>query len=322
MSVLGRARQRLRAWLRRHSYSFFSSLGQLLRHRVETLMTVVVLGIAILLPLGLHVVLLNLDRLDLGEAEWGTLTVFTGADTTAEQARALADALGARPEVAALQLISPDQGLEEFRAASGFGPALELLEENPLPWVLSVTLAGGETGLLEGNAATLSEYLAGRAEVASVQYDLKWLQRLARIIDLGHAAVTVLTLLFALAVVVVVANTIRLDVATRAAEIEVLALVGATPAFIRLPFLYTGFWYGLLGGVVAMVLANLALEFLDRPFGRLLDSYGQRIYLHGPGARELGLLLLGGALLGLGGAWISVSRHLRALRIGGRLGRR
>jgi cell division transport system permease protein len=322
MSRLRAIRQRFRAWSRRHSYSFFSSLGALMQHRLGTLMTVLVLGIAILLPLGLHITLMNLDRLELGEEQWGSLTVFTQAETTEAEASALADRIRAQEAVDGLDLVSPTEGMREFREASGFGASLEMLEHNPLPWVLSVTLKVGEGDRLETLADELVEFVADQPEVASVQYDHKWLQRLGRLLALGRASVSVLVLLFSLAVIVVVANTIRLDVATRAEEIEVQALVGANNGFIRQPFLYSGFWYGLLGGLVAMVLANIALVYLDVPFGRLLDSYGQQVSLLGPGLRQIGAVLLACGLLGLLGAWISVQRHLRLLRVGGSLGRR
>lgn len=314
--------RRLRAWARRHSFSFFSSLGALARHRTGTLMTVLVLGIALLLPLGLYVCLANLDRLELKEEEWGALTVFMQQDTDAERARALAGRLEARDDVAAVNLVSPEQGLEEFREASGFGPALETLGRNPLPWVLSVTPAADEAGDLEARAAALMTHVAAQPGVESVAYDHKWLQRLGRLLALGRATVAVLTLLFSVAVVVVVANTIRLDVAARADEIEVLALVGAPNGFIRLPFLYSGFWYGLLGGVVAMVGVNAALVYLDGPLGRLLDAYGARAAIVGlGGAQTLGLLLAGG-VLGLLGSLVAVQRYLRLLRVDGMLGRR
>lgn len=319
MSLFSSLAKRWRAMVRRHSYSFFSSLGALMSHRVGTLMTVLVLGIAMLLPLGLHLTLANLDRLDLREEQWGALSVFMAVDVTPEEVNALADELRALETVASVEAISPEQGLAEFRESSGLG-ALDLLETNPLPWVLSVVPAAGDG--LEGRVLALSDALGGRAVVERVEVDRKWLERLGRLLDLGRAAVTVLAVLFGVAVVVVVANTIRLDVAARASEIEVLSLVGAWPAFIRQPFLYSGLWYGLLGGVMAMVLVNLGLEYLDGPLGRLLASYGEEAPLVGLGlVQTLGLLALGG-ILGLAGAWIAVERHLRELRESGTLGRR
>jgi len=313
VSAVGTLVQRWRAMARRHSYSFFSSLGALMSHRLGTLMTVLVLGIAMLLPLGLHLALVNLDRLELREEQWGALTVFMVPEAGADEVEALAAELRALDTVQAVEAISPEQGLAEFREASGFG-ALELLETNPLPWVLSVAPTAGEG--LEERVNALSEALTGRAVVSRVVYDRKWLERLGRLLELGRAAVLVLTLLFGVAVVVVVANTIRLDVAARAEEIEVLALVGAWPSFIRQPFLYSGLWYGLLGGIMAMVLVNLGLEYLDRPLARFLATYGEEAPLVGLGVGQTLGLLLAGALLGLGGAWIAVQRHLRRLRPG------
>lgn len=319
MSFLERLVQRSRAVARRHSYSFFSSLGALLEHRVGTLMTVLVLGIAMLLPLGLHLTLVNLDRLELQEEQWSALSVFMREGIPENEVRALAGELGALDTVLAVEVISPEQGLAEFREAAGFA-SLDLLEGNPLPWVLSVQPTPGEG--LEERVAALSGALEGRDAVDEVAYDQKWLERLGRLLALGEAAVNILALLFGVAVIVVVANTIRMDVAARSDEIEVLSLVGAWPAFIRQPFLYSGFWYGLLGGIMAMILVNLGLEYLDGPLSRFLASYGQNTSLVGLGLfQTLGLLLLG-ALLGLLGAWVAVQRHLRELRESGTLGRR
>ncbi len=323
---LAALRRRIRAWARRHSYSFFSSLGALLKHRVGTLMTVLVLGIAILLPLGLWVTLANLDRMDLRQDEWGAITVFLQAGADGDGARRFARQLEAREDVGSVAMVSPEAGMAEFTQASGFGLAAELLEENPLPWVLMVNPAGQgdtpDTAEMEALVASLMANLQGEALVDTVQYDHKWLQRLGRLLELGRAAVLVLSLLFALAVVVVVANTIRLDVAARAEEIEILALVGAANSFIRQPFLYSGLWYGLLGGALAFGLLQLSLLYLDGPLGRLLDTYGQGVGLHGPDVPEVVVLLAGSGLLGLAGAWIAVRRYLRMLAVGGSLGRR
>lgn len=318
------ARRRIRSWSRRHSYSFFSSLGALLKHKIGTLMTVLVLGIAILLPLGLFICLNNLDRLDLHQEDWGAITVFIEPGTESGAIDQLSELLDQRADVTAVEQVSPEQGMAEFRDSSGFGLSLEMLEENPLPWVLMVSpeVSSNEPGQLETQLDELMSFLQGRAEVQSVQYDHKWLQRLGRMLELGRSAVFVLVVLFGLAVVVVVANTIRLDVAARAEEIEILALVGAGNSFIRQPFLYSGFWYGIMGGVLAAGLMKICLFYLDGPLGRLLDAYGHGIQLQGLGFNGLAILLAFSGLLGMAGAWISVQRYLKILVVGGTLGRR
>jgi len=282
-------------------------------------MTALVLGVAMLLPLGLFVTVDNLRALDLQTEGWGAVTVFLRPGLEKAQTMALVDQiLQAYP--AEVIAVSPEQGMEEFRQSSGFGQALDLFEENPLPWVLQVTLAlseGQGTGeqISEDRVGALTAWLGRQEGVDSVQVDFKWLRRLAGLLALGDAFVSVLTALFSLAVVVVVANTIRLDVANRAHEIEVLHLVGASNGFVRQPFLYLGFWYGVLGALLALLLLSLCLVYLAQPLERLLDAYGSPFVVSGLGPQEGLLVLLVGGVLGLLGAWLAVQRFLRLFRL-------
>jgi len=316
-----RLRRRARAWLRRHSYSFFSSLGVLLNHKIGTLMTVAVLGIAMFLPLGLYVTLGNLQGLNLRQDEWSAVTAYFKSGTQGEEVQRVADELEKHLHPESVVIISPAEGMAEFRAASGFGDSLDMLEENPLPWVLQVSPQQGSTEDIERRIRELTGFLQSVDSIEVTQFDYKWLQRLGRMMELGQAAVTVLTLLFGLAVVVVVANTIRLDVASRSEEIEILALVGAGNSFVRQPFLYTGLWYGLMGALLAVVLLALAMLYLSRPLGLLLETYGTLYSLRGLDVGNTIRVLACGGLLGWLGAWIAVQRYLRLLRVGGRLGR-
>jgi len=313
-------RMRSRAWGRRQLFSLFSSLGTLMNHRVGTLMTVMVLGIAMALPLGLYVTVKNLRALDLQQEQWGNLTVFLHTDIGEEQALVLLETVNAAPGARA-EAVSPEMGMEQFRDASGFGQALEMFDENPLPWVLIVTPEPAEGEELEDVVRRIQNDLQQRQEVDLVQVDFKWLQRLAGLLELGDALVSVLTVLFSLAAVVVVSNTIRMDVASRAEEIQVLSLVGAGNGFIRQPFLYSGFWYGLLGALLALVLFNICLYFISLPLERLLDAYGNRFEVLNLGPRGFILVMLSGGLLGFLGAWISVQRYLNQISAGGTLGR-
>jgi len=309
-------KRRVRARARRQLYSFFSSLGALISHRLGTLMTVLVLGIAMALPLGLYVTLQNLRGLDLNQDEWGTVTVFLHHETTETAALELAQLVNEQSNVSAVP-VSPDQGMEEFRSASGFGQALDLFENNPLPWALLVTPRAAADGELGSRVAVLAAWLEQQPAVDMVQADHKWMQRLSGMLELGDALVTVLSVIFSVAVLVVVANTIRLDVANRAEEIQVLSLIGASDSFIRQPFLFTGFWYGLLGALLALLLLSLAILYLDGPLEHLLQAYGTRFELEGLGGEQTVLVLLSGGLLGFGGAWVSVQRYLQHMKTGG-----
>jgi len=314
-------RRKNRAWLRRHSYSFFSSLGLLFRYPVGTLMTVLVLGVAMFLPLGLYITLTNLEGMNLHQDEWSAVTVFFKPGTTQDEVARVAQELDERVHPEAVLVISPADGMTEFRKASGFGESLKMLEENPLPWVMQVSPQPGSTEQVEQRVAELTVLLESFDSVELSQFDYKWLQRLGRMMELGSAAVAVLILLFGLAVVVVVANTIRLDVASHAEEIEILALVGAGNAFVRQPFLYTGFWYGLMASLLAVFLLALTMLYLGRPLGLLLETYGTTFNLRGLGAYNTMWVIMGGGFLGWLGAWISVQRYLWRLRVGGRPGK-
>lgn len=315
-----RLRRRFRSWGRRQLYSLFSSLGTLIGHRLGTLMTVLVLGIAMALPLGLYVAMKNLHGLDLRQEEWGAITVFLDIETTEAEALDLARVIEERADTSVVA-ISPEQGMQEFREASGFGEALDFFDDNPLPWVLLVTPQPGHHNAIGDAVGQLASWLGAREAVDFVQVDYKWLQRLAGLLALGDALIGVLSVMFSLAVVVVVGNTIRLDVASRSEEIQVLSLVGAGDGFIRQPFLYSGFWYGLLGALLALALLAIGILYLKYPLENLLDAYGKSLELTGlGGVQAIGALLAGG-LLGLFGAWVSVERYLRQLRRLGRLGR-
>ncbi len=304
---------RIRAWGRRQLYSLFSSLGGLVTNWAGTLMTVLVLGIAMALPLGLGVFMQNLHAVDLRQEEWGSLSVFLRSTADEAEVRSLAaDAevrFGAR-----VVPVSPEQGMAEFLERSGLSEAAELFDTNPLPWVLLVT-PSPDAAPVDEATARVADWFSGQAVVESVQLDHKWMQRLAGLVALGDAFVRLLTAVLALAVVLVVANTIRLDVANRAGEIKVLNMVGAPNGFIRQPFLYSGFWYGLLGAMLALLLLAAGMAYLGPAVERLQDAYGNAFRLRGPGVPAVLGVLLAGGLLGLAGAWWSVQRYLRRFRV-------
>jgi len=277
-------------------------------------MTVLVLGVAMVLPLGLYLAVNNLRGLDLNQDEWGAMTVFLDYDISEKGATELARMIDDRPDASA-ETVSPEQGMDEFRQASGFGQVLDLFDDNPLPWVLLVTPQPQDTEELGSVVAALTVWLQVHDAVDIVQVDHKWLQRLAGLLELAEAFVTVLSVMFSLAVFVVVANTIRLDVANRSEEIQVLSVVGASENFIRQPFLYTGFWYGLLGALFALVLLSISVLYLQQPTEDLLDAYGKSFAIQGLSISHAALVLLAGGTLGFLGAWISVQRFLRQLRV-------
>lgn len=298
--------QRLRAWRRAHAFALFSSLGRLVVRPVAMAMTIGVVAIAWALPTALFLTLENAERVRGSLREALDVAVFLHADSGPEPIQALSQTLAARPEVAGIELQTPEQGLEEFRAHSGFADALEALEHNPLPPVLIVRLHEA------AGAAALVASIEGDPRVDFVQHDARWQARLQASLDLVRRAVWVLALVLGLGVLLIVGNTIRLDLAGRAEEIAVMKLLGASDGFVRRPFLYSGAWYGLLGGLLAATVVEAAAWALQGPAGALAEAYAHKFTVRGLSASTaLGLIGVSG-LIGWLGAWIVADRHLAA----------
>jgi cell division transport system permease protein len=199
--------------------------------------------------------------------------------------------------------------MADLRQRTGFGGALDALSENPLPHVIKVRPATSAVAAI----ARLADELSALDATEFVQLDRLWIERLEAILELGGRAVNLVSLLLAAAVVLVIGNTIRLEINNRRTEIEVLKLVGATDGFIRRPFLYTGLWLGALGAVAAALMIGLGLLLLSGPVRELAALYASDFRLSGLDPADLGRLIGGGAVLGWAGAWIAAARHLRAI---------
>ena len=303
-------RSRWDAWTRQHRQSFRASLGRLLARPWSTALTVLVMGIALALPLLLFVLLDNARALSGGLREAREFTVFLDTTQNPNSARQFADELGKRADVVDVVLRTPEQGLAEFRQLSGFSEALDVLEDNPLPSVLVVTprLDAGN-----GEPALLAE-LKADARVDMVQYDAEWRKRLSAILAFGERAMLALMVLLGLATLLVVGNTVRMDIQSRAEEIAVVQLMGASDGFVRRPFLYAGFWYGILGGVLGVLAVGIVELVVHNPLLELLASYQNRFSLHGFGWLDAMMVISASAVLGWLGAWIVSTRHLFAGR--------
>jgi cell division transport system permease protein len=299
----------LKRYFELHLQNLVGAVGRLARQPLGTLLTVLVIAIALALPAGLRVLVNNAGALSDSWQSAADFTVYLKTDVAAERARAVAREIEARNDVASVQFIDRDAALAEFRRQSGFGAALEALDGNPLPDTLVVRPASG----LEGDVESVAAAIGALPETDVVQVDTAWVARLRAILALAGRVVDLATALLALAVTIVVGNTIRLEINNRSVEIEVTKLVGGTDAFIRRPFLYLGFCYGLAGSVLAAGLIALTLVLLARPVRELAELYGSGFRLNGLSIRELLILLAGGALLGWAGAGLATARHLRAI---------
>lgn len=299
--------QWLRSYGRLHAQVMISSLGRLYRNPFSSLLTTAVIAIALALPSGLLVILDNLQRLNTSWDGSSSISLFMRQAISDAQTDRLAQELEGWPRISAVQIVHRDQALAEFRELSGFGEALNALEENPLPGVVVVRPASQE------NVEVLLDDLGRLPEVELAQIDLQWVRRFGTLMEIGRRGILVVGALLGLAVLLIVGNTIRLDIQNRRDEIEVSKLIGGTDAFIRRPFLYIGFWYGLLGALLAWLLVSLGFALIDGPARRLAGLYDSSFLLSGLSWQAVGWLILTGLGLGLAGSWLAVGRHLDAI---------
>jgi cell division transport system permease protein len=299
-------RDRLIAGLSHHQRVCLSTLAELLGNPFTSLMTWLVIGIALGLPLILYVVLQNVSSVS---GDWGgkpRVTLYLTQEVTLEAGQVLAREIEQRADIDETVFVSSTSALQEFQRRSGFGDVLSTLDRNPLPHVIEVVPANPDPIHL---GKLVSDWEANQL-VGNVSVDLQWLERLFALLVFAERLVTALAIVLGLGVMLVMGNTIRLAIENRRQEIEVVKLVGGTDAFVRRPFLYLGFWYGLGGAVIAFVLLQTSLFFLSTPVEMLAQSYRDDFALQGPGFLGNLLLLVSGSILGVIGSVLAVSRHL------------
>lgn len=299
----------IKNYLLRHTQVLFYTFGQLARTPVATFLTVAVIGITLALPAGFYVAIENVQRLASGWADNGQISLFLKQGVSAAATEKLANKIRRLPGVSWVDYISREAGLAEFKRLSGFGEALDALDHNPLPVVLVVHPAA--TLMPPDKLQALLKDLRRYNEVDIAQIDLDWVRRLHAMLELARQAVLILAGGLAIAVLLIIGNTIRLAVLNRRDEIEVTKLIGGTNTFIRRPFLYAGTLQGLLGALLAWLLLGLGLLLLSRPIHHLAGLYGSRFEAENLDFLATLVLIGSGGILGWLGSRLAVGRHLR-----------
>lgn len=297
-------------WMTRHASTAVGSLGRLVRQPFSSLMIMLVIAVTLALPAAINLVVKNARTIS---GSWDNaldFSVFMQPNLSANEADKLAQLIGQRADVDTVDLILADDALAEFKQQSGFGAALDQLTDNPLPHTLVVRPGPGNTS---ASLILLQEEIDNLPETDHVQVDTEWIQRFHAILDIVRQAIAIGAALLGVAIVVIIGNTIRLDIENRRDEIEVTKLIGASNAFVRRPFLWTGFWYGLLGGLMALALVYYGLYLLEGPVARLSGLYQSNIAISSLSMAESTAIIGIGVFLGLFGSWLTAARHMRRI---------
>ncbi|WP_251358664.1 permease-like cell division protein FtsX [Kangiella sp. TOML190] len=303
---------RLFMGLKLHRKNALESLLNILKHPTNSLLTIMVLAIALALP-GIFYIMTNNAKALSGN--WDTsmqMALYLEDSASEQQAQQLLAELIAKPEIKSASLRNKEQVLEEFKRYSGFAEALELLDDNPMP--MEITLLPDETQLDTQALAALKTELEQESLVDSASLDMEWVNKYQEILKISEKIGSFISLLLAIGVLLIVGNTIRLAILNRREEIQVIKLVGATNAFIRRPFLYTGIWYGLMAGIIAALMISILSNLVANSASRLAELYQSQYQLLGLSLEQTLILIALGALLGLIGAWVSVRKHLKEIQ--------
>ena len=300
---------RLQAYWTIHLRTARETAARLIRLRHVSLLTALVIGLTLALPTGLYVLADNVQKLIPDWRADTQVSVFFKLRTPLMQVETRLQEWSGRGDVQRAELIAPDEGLAQLRGLPGFEAAIQALEENPLPAVVILwpQLEAGQ------DLQPLVDAVQGVAEVDRVQLDREWLERLQAVGILVERLARLMGFLFGLAVIMVVGNTIRMEVQNRRSEIEITKLVGGTDRFIQRPFLYAGIGYGLSGALVAWIIVQMSVWIMSGPVSRLAMLYQSDARLHGLGIAQVGLLILIGMVLGGVGAFWSVRRQIRQI---------
>ncbi|MBT0959679.1 permease-like cell division protein FtsX [Denitromonas iodatirespirans] len=296
----------MRAWSYQHRKAIAHAMQRLLRQPLGTLLSALVVGIALALPAGGFVLVDNAASLARGVTGSPEISLYLSLDATEADVADIESRLRAQDALAGVQFVPRDAALKQL-ADNGLADVLDGLERNPLPHAFIVTPRQEDPALFERLHTTFAAW----PKVDHVQLDAAWVQRLHTLLSLVELGVSLLAVLLGAALVIITFNTIRLQILTQRAEIDVTRLLGATDAFIRRPFYWLGCLQGLLGGLVAWSVVTLSIALMRPSVEALAEAYGAVFSLNGPTPPQVLALLVVAIALGWLGTALSVRRHLR-----------
>ena len=300
---------KLHAYRDSHAHAFFSSLGRLVATPFSFLMTVIVLAIAISLASIFYLMVINVQQLTANLENSNQISLFLKEHINDEEAANLASTLRKNPNVQLVKVISKEQALKEFETYSGFGEAIKLLDKNPLPIMLQVLPKN--TLHDKDSVEQLFQSLEKLNEVDYAQLDMQWVERLQSIVEIVQYSTAIISIMVGIGVLFIIGNTIRLELQSRKDEVVIAKLVGATNAYIRRPFLYTGFWIGFISGIVAWFIVAILMLILKQPVEKLSGLYEGELHLIFLSITDSLALLAVASLLGILSSWAVLIFQLR-----------
>ena len=307
----GKIKVSIAYWIQHHIDCAKKSLARLLASPFSFVITIFMIAIAFIIPAAVYVLFISANHL---ATQWSgdkQITLFLHSDASLQQTQALRDQLLARPDIANAQIIDKDQALKEFKQQTNLGSITDSLPSNPIPHLV---IANPKDDITE--LATLQDLRADLHKLALVefvQFDLIWVQRVQATLAVLFRILWVITIILLAAVGLIIANVIRWEVASRSEELEIIRLVGGSDAYVRRPFLYSGFWLGFIGAGLAVLIVKVSGWIVNNSIKRLAEIYSSDIQLVSLPIELIALMLLLGGVFGAIGAWLTVNQKLQSL---------
>ncbi|MDX1812260.1 MAG: permease-like cell division protein FtsX [Gammaproteobacteria bacterium] len=311
-SLIARPAFDFSVWLKNHKQALFRALFHLSHNRFATIITILVIATTLALPAMLEIANSNLEGKEDSLPQHSGLSVFLKQNVSAQNVERLKQSLLAKPEVKKIDYISPTQAMQEFQQSLGL-PENALTKSNPLPPVLYITPA--IRNFSTDNIEKLKAEIAASSDVDIIQVDVHWIRKLLAIGDLIKNIVVILAVFLIFTILVVIGNTIRLLAQHYHDEILISKLMGATDAYVRRPFLYSGLLFGLSGAMTACILVFIGFLWIYPEINNLIEAYGSQIQFSGLSFADILSILGIGALLGVGGAWLASNRIINEIGI-------
>jgi len=293
-------------WFHQQGQAIRLAFSRLVGAPVGTLLSLIVIGIAAALPAGGGWLLFNIAQMaPLAQAS-PQISVFMKASADRKSTQEVEAWAAQQTGVAAVRLVPREETADRLRSTENLGDILDALPSNPFPDALTLTTTDDQPEHMEMLAAELRKH----PKVDHVELDATWARRLNALLDIGRTGLALLSLLLGIGLIAITFNTIRLQLLSHQAEIELCRLLGATDAFIRRPFVWFGLLQGGLGGIFAWLIVGATGLWLSGPLDELAKLYQLNVTVGPMGGIESGLLVGMTALLGWMGATLSIRQYL------------
>ena len=302
--------ERWTSHLAHHRTTFFSSISRMSGEPIQTFLSILVIAIVIILPSGLLVALNNAEQFSGNLESSSQITIFVQKSADQALVEEILEELNKLSGIQELTVISAQEALDEFKAYSGFGSALQFLDQNPLPVTILVQPTMSDSLDASQQLSSVIEDFDG---VDSVQVDMLWMERLKKLLEISKKLVLAISLTLVIGGIIVIGNTIRLSIQSRREEIIVTKLVGGTDAYIRRPFLYSGLLLGFFGAFLSVFLLIIGIIWIDRSIAPLLELYQSNFEFQGIDLIKIIWIFGAGMSTGLLGSWLAVLQNLRSI---------